>query len=314
MALFKQIASALLVIAGAAVLSTSCRNGESVRIDALRKAAERGDAPSQLALGNEYYATKEYPKAFQWYHSAAEQGNAVGQLNLATMYYVGNGVPEDYKEAARWAAKAAAQGDAGGQSLLNECLRLQKERQKEKDDQILTEMSLQEAEDKGWVHTSYQSRHGTSTGASVLLIAVKIGGPARLSLHLTAGRILKSQVTQNMVIAGLLGHEMGYSSHISEETIILSKNSEPGRWVLTAYCTDFGKPNPIADSDFQPAETDSELACILDRGREERLSETAVQAAVWIHTDQLTYEKMNTKMRVTSEEWSAAAAIVSRCK
>jgi len=74
--LLDNLHSGLLVIASAAVLSTSCRNAESARINALRKAAER-------ALGNEYYATKEYAKAFNWYQRAAEQGNAIGQFSLS---------------------------------------------------------------------------------------------------------------------------------------------------------------------------------------------------------------------------------------
>lgn len=40
----------------------------------------------------------------------AQQGDAEAQLKLARMYYHGEGVRQDYNEAARWYRKAADQG------------------------------------------------------------------------------------------------------------------------------------------------------------------------------------------------------------
>ena len=49
---------------------------------------------------------------------AAAQGNAGAQNNLGVSYYMGNGVAQDYKEAARLFGLAAAQGNASAQSNL----------------------------------------------------------------------------------------------------------------------------------------------------------------------------------------------------
>src|SRR5712691_4348728 len=42
--------------------------------------------------------------------AAAEEGEAKAQFNLGVMYDNGQGVPQDYNEAAKWYTKAAEQG------------------------------------------------------------------------------------------------------------------------------------------------------------------------------------------------------------
>ena len=49
---------------------------------------------------------------------AAEQGDAEAQHNLGFMSVTGEGVPQDYQEAARWYRLAAEQGHAGAQGAL----------------------------------------------------------------------------------------------------------------------------------------------------------------------------------------------------
>jgi hypothetical protein len=51
---------------------------------------------------------------------AAEQGLAYSQYVLGGIYYNGDGVPQDYAEAAKWYRKAAKQGDASAQLRLDE--------------------------------------------------------------------------------------------------------------------------------------------------------------------------------------------------
>jgi len=48
----------------------------------------------------------------------AEQGHAEAQFNLGLMYIDGQGVPQDYTQAAQWYRKAAEQGDATAQGML----------------------------------------------------------------------------------------------------------------------------------------------------------------------------------------------------
>ena len=53
-----------------------------------------------------------------WFRRAANQGFAKAQFNLGLMYYNGDGVAQDYKEAAAWFRKAADQGHADARAAL----------------------------------------------------------------------------------------------------------------------------------------------------------------------------------------------------
>ena len=90
--------------------------------DAVKKAAEQGDALAQVRLGIMYTMGEGVPEddaeAVRWYSRAAEQGDADAQFKLGFMYNDGEGVPEDDAEAVRWYRKAAEQGLAVAQAML----------------------------------------------------------------------------------------------------------------------------------------------------------------------------------------------------
>ena len=56
-----------------------------------------------------------------WYIESAEHGDAEAQYSLGLYYYHGNGVSQDYKEAAKWFSKAAEQGNEWALWRLKEC-------------------------------------------------------------------------------------------------------------------------------------------------------------------------------------------------
>jgi TPR repeat protein len=88
----------------------------------LRRAADRGDADAQSALGVLYANGEGVPQdeaeAAKWFRRAADQGHAVAQSNLGAMYAAGKGVSQNATEAARWCRSAAEQGDAAAQFNL----------------------------------------------------------------------------------------------------------------------------------------------------------------------------------------------------
>lgn len=96
----------------------------AIEIDlaAVRPAAESGDAEAQWKLGlacaRGQGVPQNYAEAAQWYRRAAEQGHAAAQAALGELYEAGQGVPYDEAEAARWYRRAAEQGHAGGQYSL----------------------------------------------------------------------------------------------------------------------------------------------------------------------------------------------------
>ena len=60
----------------------------------------------------------DYETAYKLFLPLAEQGNVDGQRNLGVFYYLGQGVPQDYKEAEKWWELAAEQGDGFAQYSL----------------------------------------------------------------------------------------------------------------------------------------------------------------------------------------------------
>jgi Sel1 repeat len=88
----------------------------------LRQAAEQGDANAQFRLGTLYYkgqgVAQDYAEAARWYRKAAGQGQPEAQCYLGSLYALGQGVAQDYAEAVRWFRKAADAGNVDAQKAL----------------------------------------------------------------------------------------------------------------------------------------------------------------------------------------------------
>jgi hypothetical protein len=112
-------------------------------------------------------------------------------------------------------------------------------------------LSVLQAEDQGMVRTSYESLGGSS-GDSVVLVIVKLRGPARLVLSVPTGLYLSnaSTTTQDMVISGLRGRDTGDNMYEPLSLITLN-DGEPIRYIVQAYCAEFHKENPGASSSFR---------------------------------------------------------------
>lgn len=82
----------------------------------------KGDAEVEFKMAERYYygngVTQDYAEAAKWLRKAAEKGDAAAQFNLGWMYYRGEGVEKDYAEAAKWFRGAAEKGGAAAQHNL----------------------------------------------------------------------------------------------------------------------------------------------------------------------------------------------------
>ena len=87
---------------------------ESPSLQALRQAAQAGDARAQYDIGMRYASGREVQRdeaqAAVWFERAALQGLATAQYNLAVLYDLGVGVQQDDALAFRWYRSAAEQG------------------------------------------------------------------------------------------------------------------------------------------------------------------------------------------------------------
>ena len=84
--------------------------------------ADQGDSSAQHNLGIMYSkgqgVTQDYREAAKWFRLSAEQGNWYAQFGLGQLYRGGQGVTQDYREAAKWFRLSAEQGHADSQNNL----------------------------------------------------------------------------------------------------------------------------------------------------------------------------------------------------
>jgi TonB family protein len=92
---------------------------DSVSLDGIREAAEKGSPSAQLSLGMIYYrgsgVAQDYAKAAEWFRKSLEQGNATARYMMGGMYLKGQGVPQDSVQAYMWLT-FACEGSAPGQA------------------------------------------------------------------------------------------------------------------------------------------------------------------------------------------------------
>jgi TPR repeat protein len=90
--------------------------------DYIRRSAELGYAPAQVALGYFYESgtilAREPQQAAAWYKKAAQQDDVLGEWLLGRQIFSGQTEVRDLNEAASWLQKAAAHNDPFGQYLL----------------------------------------------------------------------------------------------------------------------------------------------------------------------------------------------------
>ncbi len=82
-----------------------------------RPLAEKGDSRAQYNLGLMYYdgqgVPQDYAQAANWFERSAQQDYVKAQHNLGAMYGAGKGVKRDHVVAYKWLNVCAAKGDAG---------------------------------------------------------------------------------------------------------------------------------------------------------------------------------------------------------
>ena len=120
----KTIIFALLgILALAGILWLLFRNPYSTEAErTYRKDAERGNAEAQYNLGacfeNGNGVNQDFAQAAQWYAKAAKQGLADAQVALGILFATGHGVKEDISAACDMFRRAAEQGDIDAQVYL----------------------------------------------------------------------------------------------------------------------------------------------------------------------------------------------------
>lgn len=83
--------------------------------------ARQGDPQAQAFVGYLYETgqgvRQDFSQAAQWYWKAAEQGNPAAQYQLGTMYHLGKGVSQNYVMAYMWLDLAASRGNPNAREI-----------------------------------------------------------------------------------------------------------------------------------------------------------------------------------------------------
>jgi len=90
------------------------RGDEEAAFRAYLPLARRGHAGAQYSVGymtaNGQGVDQDYSEAARWYRLAAEQNHDTAQLSLGMLNWQGKGVPKDLIQAYMWLSLSAAQG------------------------------------------------------------------------------------------------------------------------------------------------------------------------------------------------------------
>ncbi len=109
------------VLLGAPVSGWAQGAGETSAASRLLK-AQAGDSQEQFLLGVMYEGgngvAQDFTQAAHWYRQAAEHGHTRAELSLGSLYDRGQGVEQSYEKAAKWYSKAAIAGDGEAMFFL----------------------------------------------------------------------------------------------------------------------------------------------------------------------------------------------------
>ena len=93
-------------------------------IELLRPLATQGYADAQYNLGQTFLygqgVAQDYQEAANWFRLAAEQGFATAQNNIGAMYIEGKGVTQNHVRAYMWLSLAASNEDKSAKINLGE--------------------------------------------------------------------------------------------------------------------------------------------------------------------------------------------------
>lgn len=157
--------------------------------------------------------------------------------------------------------------------------------------------------------------NGASSGDAIEVTVTRTpkAGPGDLVLTVPAGtRLVSANASaQNMVIGRVRGRMLGGDRFTPSTEIRLTGNT-PVTYLLEAFCADFEKDNPSEQVTFTLGPEDSVLACIVAQSSSRSVE--AIQAAVWIHTGNVSHHTVNEKFPVSDGDWATAVSMVDGCR
>jgi len=176
------------------------------------------------------------------------------------------------------------------------------------------EMSLHEAVGSGMVTASFTNAR---TGNHLLLTTLQrtyMAPAAPLRIRVWPGTRLVPWYHGHQHLA--IAHTVGIVQNnvvIPDDEVLIS-GSQPVTYAVRAYCTNFGKEHPLnpdTPSTLTIKEPDPVISQIIREGNGKELSPSAMQAAVWIATDGVTYKQIRSVEPVGRRDWRQAEELTA---
>lgn len=175
-------------------------------------------------------------------------------------------------------------------------------------------LDLGEALAQGLVEARIRG-NGASSGDSIIVeLTCKVA--RTLELSIPAGTVLRSQdlAAQNMIVLGVRGVPIGGGKFRPASTMRLTSDA-PQEFLLAAYCLDFDKANPSGGTGFSVGELASPevqaLLKALDQAPVAQYSIGAIQAAIWVATDDVCRSELSARFPASAADIQAALDLIA---
>ena len=170
-----------------------------------------------------------------------------------------------------------------------------------------TPVSLDVAVQTGLVNVEVKGRGSCSGDAIRVDVRRKVNRPVHIVVE--SGTIVESTSgkVQNMVCHGVKYQKAG-DKYRRIDVMVLSDDA-PQTFLLEAFCRDFHKPTPGADSSFRVGERDGQATRVIVKGKAAGASLKAIQVAVWLQKG-VGEEDVRRRFRATEAEVKTAIVLV----
>lgn len=159
----------------------------------------------------------------------------------------------------------------------------------------------------GLVDVEVKGRGVCSGDAVRVEVRCKVGRPVHVVVE--PGTVVESSSgkVQSMVCHGVKYQKAG-DKYRRVDVMVLGDDA-PQTFLLEAFCRDFSKPTPGADSSFRLGAADRAATRVIVKGKEAEASLKAIQVAVWLQRG-VSEDEVRRRFRATEAEVKTARVLV----
>jgi hypothetical protein len=172
-------------------------------------------------------------------------------------------------------------------------------------------VSLDVAVQTGLVEVEVMGRGACSGDAVRVEVRRKVTREVRVVV--VPGTVMESpsDKVQSMVCHGVKYQKAG--DKYRRVDVMVLNDDVPQTFLLEAFCRDFSKPTPRADSPFRLGTTSCQTTAVIVKGKANGVDTKAIQIAVWTQRG-VSEQEIRRRFRATDAEFKAANSLVNAVK